>query len=159
MQQKKETIVFLTLLLLLLTFLVTSCGPTVTKNELQQTVTVNPSFQNSLTPLPTVSTYRCGAWASNNAPSMYSTMTIFARLTKNVAGVSGATASGVVHFTNVGDVPLETQPVSDNGGYVSFPLSLAGRQPNKTPATVSVTFTIPGVAKVITCSLAFFTPQ
>jgi hypothetical protein len=88
---------------------------------------------------------------------MYSTIFIYARLTKDVAGVSGATATAVVHFKNF-DLTLDQQPTSDSGGYVSFPLSLQGREPYKIPATVDVTFTnFPG--GTVHCTPAFFTPQ
>jgi hypothetical protein len=159
MQQRKKELHLLGILLLTLAFLAVGCSQTATQTQTQQTAVVNPSFQNGLTPLPTVPPYRCGAWASNNAPNMYSTIKIFARLTHNIAGVEGAVAHSVVHFTNDGNVALDAQPISDNGGYVSFTLPLNGRQPSKTPATVSVSFTIPGVQQTINCSLAFFTPR
>ncbi len=83
-------------------------------------------------------------------------ITIFARITKDLAGVSGATASAVVHFQG-GDQTLDQHPVSDKGGYVSFTLALQGRQPVKIPATVVVTFGFPGVT--LNCTPAFFTPM
>ena len=68
-----------------------------------------------------------------------------------------ATASAVVHFQG-NDQTLDQHPTSDNGGYVSFTLSLQGQQPVKVPATVVVTFTnFPG--GTLHCSQAFFTPQ
>ena len=135
--------------------LLAACGPTVSSQRVQSSVNVNPSFQSQTTPIPTVPPYRCGAWASNNAPGAYSSIFIYSRLTKSVTGVSGATASAVVHFEN-SDVALDAQPTSDSDGLVAFPLSIAGRQPRQLPATVDVTFAI-GKAKV-TCE-AFFTPQ
>jgi hypothetical protein len=159
MIQKKKKIIASGFLLFAITLLISACGPTPTQLQVQPTVTVNPAFQAQLMPLPTVPPYRCGAWASNNAPNAYSTISIFARLTKDIAGVSNAKAQAVVHFTNFGDISLDSQPMSDSGGYVSFTLSLAGRQPSQTPATVSVTFTVPGVKQGINCSSAFFTPQ
>ena len=139
-------------------FLLISCGgPTVEQAIPQQTVTVSPKFQSQLSPIPTPPTYRCGAWASNNAPGPNDTITIYARLTRNLAPVSGATASAVVHFQG-NDQPLGQHPTSDNGGYVSFTLSLQGQQPVKIPATVDVTFSnFPG--GTLRCSRAFFTPQ
>jgi hypothetical protein len=138
--------------------LLLSCGgPAVSQLTPQQTVTVSPKFQSQLSPIPTVPAYRCGAWASNNAPGPNATITIFARLTQNIAGVSGATATAVAHFQG-GDQTLGQQPVSDNGGYVSFTLSLQGQQPVNIPATVDVIFTnFPG--GTLHCSQAFFTPQ
>ena len=137
--------------------LLAACGPSVSAPKVQKTVVVNPSFQAQTTPIPTVPPYRCGAWASNNAPGAYSTITIYARLTtKDAAGVAGATAKAVVHFKDT-DQQIDQQPTSDAGGYVSFPLSLQGRQPRLLPATVDVTFTIAG--KDVNCSQAFFTPQ
>ncbi|MBE3564711.1 MAG: hypothetical protein IMW90_03180 [Thermogemmatispora sp.] len=139
--------------------LLSACGPTANQLSPAATVTINPAFQASTSPLPTVPPYRCGAWASNNAPSPTAVITIYARLTKNLQGVSGATATAVVHFSS-GDVPLTQQPTSDQGGYVRFTLSLAGRQPRNVPATVDVTFTnIPGGPASLRCSPAFFTPQ
>jgi hypothetical protein len=139
--------------------LLAACSPT-TSSSLQpvKTVTINPSFQAQLSPIPTMAPYACGSWASNNAPGPYSTITIYARLTKNSKGVSGATATGVVHFQG-GDMQLDTQPTSDSGGYVSFSLPLQGRQPRNVPATVSITFSnVPGYSGHVQCS-AFFTPM
>lgn len=140
---------------LLVLFLVAACGTTATQPQAQQTVVVSKSFQAGATAVPTTPTYRCGAWSSTNAPGAYSTITIYAKLTKNVIGVAGATAKAVVHFQN-NDVTLDQQPSSDSGGYVAFPLSLQGRQPRLIPATVDVTFTVGGTS--VQCSQAFFTP-
>ncbi len=139
-----------------LMFLIAACGPADSIPQAQPTATINPTFQTLATPMATVPPYRCGAWASNNAPGAYSTITIYARLTKDIAGVSGATAKAVVHFQN-NDVTLDQQPTSDNGGYVNFSLPLMGRQPAQTPATVDVTFTVKGMT--VACTSAFFTPQ
>ena len=143
-------------ILLLLALLLGACGPTVNQAPTQQTVTINPTFQSKLSPVPTKPTYLCGSWTSNNAPGPYSTITIYARLTKDIAGVSGAMATAVVHFHD-GDQTLDQHPVSDSGGYVSFPLSLQGHQPLKIPATIDITFkNFPG--GTLSCS-TFFTPQ
>jgi hypothetical protein len=136
--------------------LLSACGPTPTQIQPQTTVAVNPSFQTGLTPIATIPAYRCGAWSSNNAPGSYSTISIYAKLTQTVAGVSGANARAVVHFRDQ-DAPLDQQPVSDKGGFVAFTLPLQGRQPHQVPATVDVSFTIKG--KTIQCTPAFFTPQ
>ena len=137
--------------------LLAACGPTVSAPKAQKTVIVNPSFQAQVSPVPTTPAYRCGAWSSNNAPGAYSTITIYARLiTKGVNGVGGATAKAVVHFKD-SDVQLDQQPTSDAGGYVTFPLSLQGRQPRLLPATVDVTFTVG--SQSVNCTQAFFTPQ
>ena len=138
-----------------LLLLLAACGPTVRQVKPQQTIVVNKSFQSQVSPVPTVPTYRCGAWANNNAPGAYSTITIYAKLTSNVTSVAGATASATAHFVS-GDVTLNQQPVSDTGGYVTFALPLQGRQPRQTPTTVDVSFSIGG--KTIPCSAAFFTP-
>ncbi len=138
-----------------LLLLLAACGPTVTQVKPQQTVVVNKSFQSQVSPLPTVPAYRCGAWSGNNAPGAYSTLTVYAKLTKNVIGVAGATASATVHFAEA-DVTLDQQPASDAGGYVTFTLPLQGRQPRQTPATVDVSFSVDG--KTLPCSAAFFTP-
>jgi hypothetical protein len=136
--------------------LLAACGPTISQAQSQQTVTINKSFQDQLSPIPSPATYRCGAWSSNNAPGRYSTIFIYARLVKNINGVSGATAQAVVHFQNF-DQPLDSQ-TSDSGGYVIFTLPLQGRQPLKIPATVDVTFSnLPGGP--VHCQQAFFTPQ
>lgn len=153
---KKNT--FLSLLALTLTLLLAGCS-TVIANQAppQQTVVINPTFQSQVSPVPAVPKYRCGAWASNNAPGTFSTITIYARLVSNLTGVGGATATAVVHF-HEGDVTLDQQPQSDGGGYVSFSLSLQGRQPQTIPATVDVTFTnFPG--GTVKCTPAFFTPN
>lgn len=137
-----------------------ACGPVASSAQPQsaKTVTINPSFQAQISPVPTQATYACGAWSSNNTPGPGSTITIYARLTKNVAGVSGANATAIVHFQS-GDVQLEDQPDSDSGGYVTFQLPLGDRQPVNVPATVDVSFTnVPGHSGSIHCQPAFFTP-
>jgi len=136
--------------------MLTACGATPDQVAPQQTVTVSSGFQSQASPIPAIPTYLCGAWSSNNAPGPNSTITIFARITKNLAGVNGATASSVVHFQS-GDQELDQHPTSDNGGYVSFTLTLQGRQPVGIPATVDVTFGFPGTT--IKCTPAFFTPM
>jgi hypothetical protein len=133
-------------------------GPTVSQQAVvQTTVTINPNFQSQLTPVPAPPAYRCGAWSSNNAPGQNATIQIYARLTKNIQGVQGATATAVVHFQS-GDVTLDAHPASDSGGYVIFTLSLQGRQPADIPATVDITFNnFPG--GTVHCTQAFFTPH
>jgi hypothetical protein len=147
----KLSLYFTSLLLML-----TACGATASQIAPQQTVTVSSGFQSQVSPIATVPTYLCGSWSSNNAPGSNSTIVIFARITKNLAGVSGATASAVVHFQS-GDQEFDQHPTSDNGGYVSFQLPLQGRQPVGIPATVDVTFGFPGVT--VRCTPAFFTPK
>jgi hypothetical protein len=136
--------------------MLTACGATSGQVVPQQTVTVSSGFQSQASPIPTIPTYLCGAWSSNNAPGPNSSIIIFARITKNLAGVSGAVANAVVHFQS-GDQELDQHPTSDNGGYVSFKLDLQGRQPVRIPATVDVTFGSPGVTQK--CTPAFFTPM
>lgn len=133
-----------------------ACGPTPDQETQLQKVTISQSFQMQITPMPTTPSYRCGAWSSNNAPGAGSTIAIYARLTKDVQGVYGATASATAHFRNQ-DVTLPQQRVSDNGGYVNFTLPLQGRQPKGVPTTVDVTFEVG--TQTIHCSPAFFTPQ
>ncbi len=145
-------IVFCSVMLLVLT----ACGATPDQVAPQLTVTVSSGFQSQVSPMPTIPPYLCGAWSSNNAPGPNSTIVIFARIMKNIAGVSGATASAVVHFQS-GDQELDQHPTSDTGGYVSFQLPLQGRQPVGIPATVDVTFGFPGVT--VHCTPAFFTPM
>lgn len=156
---KKQYYAPAALLLPLLVLLAACSGfsPALTSQAAPQpTVTISKSFQSQLPPLPTVPPYLCGSWSSNNAPGPYDTIAIYARLTKNGSPVSGATASAVVHFQNE-DVPLDTNPVSDSGGYVTFTISLQGRQPANIPATVDVTFSnFPG--GTVHCTQAFFTP-
>jgi len=134
-----------------------ACQPAINATQQQQqTVTINPGFQSPVSPVPTVPPYRCGAWTSNNAPNPFATIMIYARLTHNAAGVAGESANAVVHFQS-GDVPLDQTPTSDGGGYVSFTLSLQGRQPAHVPATIDITFLgLPGGP--LKCSQAFFTP-
>ncbi|GCE13540.1 hypothetical protein [Tengunoibacter tsumagoiensis] len=152
-----KQIAFLAFSLLLLC-MVSSCGPTVNSVEPQQTVTINKSFQAPPATPPAPPTYTCGAWASDNTPSStYSTISIIAKLSKDLAGVSGINATATVHFRS-GDVTLDQHPVSDAGGYVTFTLPLQGRQPRMNPATVDVFFAIDANTKV-QCSHAFFTPR
>ena len=154
MKQYKHLLVLIIACLTLLVLLA-ACGAAPTQTNAQPTVTINPSFQSQLTPVPTVPPYLCGSWSSNNAPGTGSTIDIYARLVKNMQGVLGATAVAVVHFQGQ-DVQLN-QAVSDSGGYVSFTLPLEGRQPAGVPATVDVTFTnFPG--GTLQCTSAFFTP-
>lgn len=155
MKQYKHVITLIIACLALL-LLLAACGVKPTPTNAQPTVTINPSFQSQLTPVPTIPPYLCGAWSSNTAPGPGSTITIYARLVKNMQGVSRATATAVVHFQNQ-DVQLQPA-TSDIGGYVSFNLPLEGQQPSGVPATVDVTFTnFPG--GTLQCSSAFFTPQ
>jgi hypothetical protein len=144
------------MLLLALLLTLVACGPTINRPPQSQNITFDKSFQNQAQPAPLPPTYRCGAWASNNAPGTYSTIVIYARLTENIIGVSHARASGIVHFA-FGDAVLDQQPVSDSGGYVFFPLSLQGRQPSGVPATVDINFYVGN--QTVPCSRAFFTPQ
>ena len=154
---KKKYLLLLAVSLPFILLLISCGGPAVDQALPQQTVTVSPKFQSQLSPIPTPPTYRCGAWSSNNAPGPNDTITIYARLTQNLAAVSGATATAVVHFQN-NDQTLDQHPTSDSGGYVSFTLALQGQQPVKIPATVDVIFTnFPG--GTLHCSQAFFTPQ
>ena len=139
-----------------LLLLLAACGTTATRLKQQPPIVVNKSFQSQVSPIPTVPTYRCGAWSGNNAPGAYSVLTVYAKLTKNVVGVAGATASATAHFSTT-DFTLDQQPVSDAGGYVTFTLPLQGRQPRLTPATVDVSFNVSG--KTVQCSSAFFTPN
>jgi len=140
-----------------LLLVLSACGATTEQVVPQQTVTVSSGFQSKVSPIPAIPKYLCGAWSSNNAPKPNSTILIFARITKDLEGVRGATATAVVHFQG-GDQTLDQHPASDSGGYVSFKLALQGRQPDKIPATVDVIFTnFPG--GTLPCSPAFFTPM
>lgn len=143
-----------------LLLLLAACGPSASSQaNAQPTPTIDKSFQSQTTPIPTVPPYRCGAWSSNNAPGAFSTIIIYARLTRNIVPVSGATATAVVHFKSF-DQPLQSQAPSDGGGYVSFTLQLQGHQPTQVPATVDVTFgNIPGGPATLHCTPAFFTPM
>jgi hypothetical protein len=148
----------ISIFLLTLWLCTAACAPSVTANQhdVPQTVMVNPSFQRQVSPMPTIPLYRCGAWSSNNAPDPYGTLTIYAKLTKAFVGISGVSATANAHFQNY-DIPLDQQPVSDDGGYVKFSLSLQGRQPAKVPTTIDVSFKIKNTT--IACSPAFFTPH
>ncbi|GHO45096.1 hypothetical protein [Ktedonospora formicarum] len=119
-----------------------------------QAVSVDSTFQQG-SPVAATPGYLCGAWSSNNAPSTQGTITIYARLTKNIAGVSGAPATAIIHFRN-GDVTLPSHPSSDAGGFVNFTLPLLGRQPAGIPATIDVSFTLD--QGTLDCTSAFFTP-
>src|SRR5260370_41337731 len=100
---------------------------------------------------------RSGAWARNTHQTPDASIVLLARLTKDVMGISGATASAIVHFKD-GDQTLDQQPTSDDGGYVSFPLPLQGRQPDRVPATVDVIFSNFS-GGTVQCTPAFFTPR
>jgi hypothetical protein len=140
----------------ILVLLLAACGTGATQVKPQPTVVISKSFQSRLSPIPSPATYRCGAWSSENTPSPNSTITIYARITKNLKPVSGVTASAVAHFQSF-DQPLPQTPASDSGGYVTFTLPLQGHQPASVPATVDVTFThLPN--GTLHCTPAFFTP-
>ena len=140
----------------ILMLLLAACGTGATQVKPQPTVVISKSFQSQLSPIPSPATYRCGAWSSENTPGPGSTITIYARITKNLKPVSGVTASAVVHFQNF-DQPLDQTPASDSGGYVTFTLPLQGHQPANVPATVDITFThLP--TGTLHCTPAFFTP-
>jgi hypothetical protein len=155
---KKHTYFLWFILLITVMQLLIACAPAVTVSQAkpQSTVTINPAFQAQNAPIAKPALYRCGAWSSNNAPGGYSTIAVYARLTKQVKPVAGAVARATVHF-QFGDVTLDEQPTSDAGGYVSFTFPLMGRQPSGVPTTVDVMFTL-GKTK-IDCASAFFTPQ
>jgi hypothetical protein len=160
--KKKTYALLFTLLLLVFSTLISACGAPATAAKATATPTpqptptlINKNFQSQLSPIPALPRYTCGAWASNRSPGMYSTITIYAKLTHDVQGVAGAPATGVVHFDGY-DAPLGSTPISDKGGYVIFYLPLQGRQPHMIPATIDITFTVQG--KVVACSQAFFTP-
>lgn len=139
---------------LLLLSLLSACRSDAHQLDPLPIVTVNPNFQTQLNPVPTVPLYRCGAWASNNTPGANTTITIYAKLTKDVAGVPGIPASAIAHFKYT-NITLDQQPASDGNGYVSFTLPLQGRQPRLIPAMVDVKF---ATSPPVQCS-AFFTPQ
>jgi hypothetical protein len=143
--------------LLILISLLTACGLASSQVKPPPTVVISKSFQSQLSPIPSPATYRCGAWSSNNTPGTYETITIYARITKNLKPVSGANASAVVHFQN-GDQPLDQTQTSDSGGYVKFMLPLQGHQPANVPATVDVTFSNFS-GGTLHCTPAFFTPM
>jgi ABC-type amino acid transport substrate-binding protein len=153
---KKASLLLLGLLPFLLSFSLVGCGPTVNQIKPQEPVSINKTFQRSLTPMPGVPQYRCGAWASTSAPGAYSSITVYAKITKDVTGVPGAMAQAIVHFKS-SDVTLDARPVSDAGGYVTFALPLQGRQPRLSAATVDINFSVQG--QTVHCSQAFFTPQ
>lgn len=142
--------------LLLLLCLLSACRSDAHQLASVPSVTINPSFQRQLSPVPTVPLYRCGAWVSNNTPDAYATIIIFAKLTKeDLTGAVGIPATALVHF-KYAQVMLDQRLVSDRNGYVTFTLSLQGRQPRLMPATVDVKFAVSGSA--VQCE-AFFTPQ
>jgi len=151
---------FLSVLALSFLLSLAACTPSVSgQTNSQKQVTIDKGFQSQISPIPTIPPYRCGAWSSNNAPSSNSTITIYARIMKDIAPVAGANATAVVHFTG-SNQQIDSQPTSDNGGYVSFSLQLQGQQPSHVPATVDVTFTnLPGGHGPLRCTPAFFTPQ
>lgn len=155
--KQSRWLLFLSLCSMAFLLVLTACssGVTVNQSPVQPTVTINPAFQEQLSPIPTPATYRCGAWSSNNAPNANSTIIIYAKLTQDVKAVSGAVAQATVNFQS-GSQTLAEQPTSDSGGYVTFPLPLEGRQPTLVPATVDVTFTVNGTK--VSCQ-AFFTPE
>ncbi len=148
---------FLFFVLITLTFslALVACGTTGGLTHKQQALGINPQFQKQLSPVPTISPYKCGAWSSNNVPGANSTITIYAKLTQDLNGVANIPANAIVHFRS-GDAPVGQQALTDNKGYVSFSLPLGGRQPRMQPTTVDVTFNVRGT--LVQCS-AFFTPQ
>ncbi len=159
MNKRRQTLLIFCSLSLL--FLFAACAPLapVSPAPKQKTVTISKTFQAQASPVPTFPPYVCAAWSSNNAPGPNSTISIYAKITKHIAGVSGAVATATVHF-QYQDVTLDQQPVSDSGGFVTFTLPLEGRQPVGVPATVDVTFSnIPGHPGPLQCTPAFFTPQ
>src|SRR5258707_15829923 len=133
-------ILFSAMLLSMGVLLLTGCGSTASQVSIQPTATVDKSFQSQLSPVPTAPAYRCGAWSSNNAPNGYATITIYARIMKDVAPVSGATASAVAHFQG-SDQPLDAQGASDSGGYVKFTFLFSRCDASQGPSAAGVNFT------------------
>ncbi|TMC93250.1 MAG: hypothetical protein E6J11_17610 [Chloroflexi bacterium] len=105
--------IFLTVLALSFLLSLAACTPSVSgQSNSQKQVTIDKGFQSQVSPVPTVPPYRCGAWSSNNAPDPNSTITIYARITKDI--VQGRQPSHVpatvdVTFTNIpqGHGPLQ----------------------------------------------------
>src|SRR5256885_10992024 len=97
-------------ILLPLVVLLGACGPAVNEPPTQKTVTINPTFQSQLSPVPTIPTYRCGSWTSNKAPGRYSTITIYAPPTKDVASVSGPMATAARQFPEEELTPAHNPP-------------------------------------------------
>src|SRR4051812_13249051 len=104
---------FLGLVLLAAISGLTACGPTVNTIDPQPTIAINPAFQKQISPVPTTPPYRCGAWASNNAPNGSATIIIYARLFHNTAGVGGKSATAVVHFRDF-DFTIPQTATSDD---------------------------------------------
>jgi hypothetical protein len=137
-----------------------ACGPIANQWQATRNVSVNKAFQKNLPRLPLIPSYLCGAWSSNNAPSPYSSINIYARLTQHsaqaITPVKAAPAQATIHYA-YGDKKLDQVPVSDSGGYVTFYLQLQGQQPRFVAATIDISFKVDG--KQVPCSQAFFTPQ
>src|SRR5260370_3609914 len=127
--------VFWTTLLLMLA----GCGETHDQVAPQQTVTVSKKFPSQVSPIPPVPTYLCGAWSSNNAPGPNSTINIYARITENLVGVNGATATAVLHFQG-GDQEPDPPPARGNGRHILFYLDVLCRQPDSISRNSDVNF-------------------
>src|SRR6266487_421170 len=106
--------------------MLTACGATPDQVAPQQAVTVSSGFQSKASPIPTIPTYLCGAWSSNNAPGPNSTIFIYARITKDHTGVSSAATTTIVPYEG-SDQEHDKPPASDNWGNVSSTPVLAGR--------------------------------
>ena len=139
-----------------LLLMLTACGVTPDQVAPQLTVTVSSGFQSQASPIPPIPTYLCGAWSSNNAPGPNSTIVIFARITKNLAGVVVQMPALLCIFRAATRslISILRATMADT---FRFRLPLQGRQPVGTPATVDVTFGIPGTT--VNCTSAFFTPK
>ena len=155
-----------TLLLLLFSVLIVSCGGGATNANLGQpdvTVTINLG-QNGGSPTPPLPGYTCSAWVTNTSPSMNksSIIGVYAKFVHNVngnpQGVSPAQGTATVLWAE-GSVNVTANTTSD--GLAIFPVSIANKSADLNKI-VLVTIAFQGPQGVPPCNVtidraAFFT--
>ncbi len=154
------------LVLLLLSVLVVACGGSNTQASVTNpavTVTINLG-NNNASPLPTLTPYSCGAWATNTSPAYNATSTVavYAKYIHNVdgnpEGIDAASATAVIHWGDGTADTLTTNTTSDGLAVFNFDASAKGSAIGKL-TLVTITFIKDGTpgCTVGTDRAAFFT--
>ena len=121
--------------------------------------------QDNVSPIPTLSNYYCGGWATDTSLAYNPTsfVSVFAKFThivtvgniSNPEGVGGAQAAATINWPDGSPETFTTTTTSDGLAVFQIPIKANATDINKV-ITINITFTIPGE----TCTIqraAFFT--
>src|SRR5947208_539157 len=115
--------------------------------------------QDTSSPIPPLSPYYCGGWATDTSPPFTSTSTVsvFGKFTQivdgNPVGVLGATATATILWPDGTPETMTTTTTSD--GLAVFPVAIKPSAINKL-VTISITFTKTGIQQCTIPSAAYF---